>query len=110
MNPLTDFIFTVSWFALLVFAVRSIVKGCASRPVKNYNAGTWTTEVTRRVHPEMEGVEPGEQLMGVTFDRKTECDLEEYRDLQNRIEELKSELEDPWEDDEDEDGGLIVRK
>jgi len=36
--------------------------------------------------------------------------LEEYRDLQNRIEELKSELEDPWEDDEDEDGGLIVRK
>ena len=109
MNPLTDFIFTVSWFALLVFAVRSIVKGFASKPVKNYNAGTWTTEVTRRVHPEMEGVEPGEQLMGVTFDRKTECDLEEYRDLQNRIKELKSELEDPWED-EDEDGGLIVRK
>jgi len=109
MNPLTDFIFTVSWFALLVFAVRSIIKGFASKPVKNYNDGTWTTEVTRRVHPEMEGVEPGEQLMGVTFDRKTECDLEEYRDLQNRIQELKSELEDPWEDD-DEDGGLVVRK
>ena len=109
MNPLTDFIFTVSWFALLVVAVRSIIKGFASKPVKNYNAGTWTTEVTRRVHPEMEGVEPGEELMGVTFEKKTECDLEEYRDLQNRIEELKSELEDPWED-EDEDGGLIVRK
>ena len=109
MNPLTDFIFTVSWFALLVFAVRSIIKGFASKPVKNYNAGTLTTEVTRRVHPEMEGVEPGEQLMGVPFDRKTECDLEEYRDLQNRIQELKSELEDPWEDD-DEDGGLVVRK
>ena len=109
MNPLTDFIFTVSWFALLVVAVRSIIKGFASKPVKNYNAGTWTTEVTRRVHPEMEGVEPGEQLMGVTFERKTECDLEEYRDLQNRIQELKSELEDPWED-EDEDGGLVVRK
>ena len=109
MNPITDALFTVSWFALLVFAVRSIIKGFASKPVKNYNAGTWTTEVTRRVHPEMEGVEPGEQLMGVTFDRKTECDLEEYRDLQNRIQELKSELEDPWEDD-DEDGGLVVRK
>ena len=109
MNPLTDFIFTVSWFVLLVFAVRSIIKGWSSKPVRNYNAGTWTTEVTRRVHPEMEGVEPGEQLMGVTFDRKTECDLEEYRDLQNRIQELKSELEDPWEDD-DEDGGLVVRK
>ena len=46
--------------------------------------------------------------MGVTFERKTECDLEEYRDLQNRIEELKMELEDTWEDDED--GGLVVRK
>ena len=109
MNPITDALFTVTWFALLVFAVRSIIKGFASKPVRNYNAGTWTTEVTRRVHPEMEGVEPGEQLMGVTFERKTECDLEEYRDLQNRIKELKSELEDPWED-EDEDGGLIVRK
>ena len=109
MNPLTDFIFTVSWFALLVVAVRSIIKGFASKPVRNYNAGTWTTEVTRRVHPEMEGVEPGEQLMGVTFEKKTECDLEEYRDLQNRIEELKQELEDPWEDDDDE-GGAVVRR
>ena len=27
MNPLTDFIFTVSWFILLVFAVRSLMKG-----------------------------------------------------------------------------------
>ena len=40
MNPLTDFIFTVSWFALLVVAVRSIIKGFASKPVRNYNAGT----------------------------------------------------------------------
>jgi len=44
-------------------------------------------------------------LMGVTFEKKTECDLEEYRDLQNRIEELKQELEDPW-DDEDDDGDV----
>ena len=109
MNPLTDIVFTATWFLLLVWAIRSVISGARSKSVRNYNAGTWTTEVTRRVHPEMEGVEPGEQLMGVTFERKTECDLEEYRDLQNRIKELKSELEDPWED-EDEDGGLIVRK
>ena len=108
MNPITDALFTVTWFLLLIWAGRSILRGW-SKPVRNYNAGTWTTEVTKRVHPEMQDVEPGEQLMGVTFERKTECDLEEYRDLQNRIEELKSELEDPWED-EDEDGGLIVRR
>ncbi len=109
MNPVTDIVFSITWVLLLVWAIRSIISGARSKPVRNYNAGTWTTEVTKRVHPEMEGVEPGEQLMGVTFERKTECNLEEYRDLQNRIEELKSELEDPWED-EDEDGGLVVRK
>ena len=109
MNPVTDIVFSITWILLLVWAIRSVVSGWRSKPVRDYNAGTWTTEVTKRVHPEMQDVEPGEQLLGVTFERKTECDLEEYRDLQNRIEELKSELEDPWED-EDEDGGLIVRK
>tara|TARA_R100000234_G_scaffold21799_1_gene12264 strand:+ start:87 stop:416 length:330 start_codon:yes stop_codon:yes gene_type:complete len=109
MNPVTDIVFSLTWVLLLVWAIRSVISGARSKSVRNYNAGTWTTQVTKRVHPEMEGVEPGEQLMGVTFERKTECDLEEYRDLQNRIKELKSELEDPWED-EDEDGGLIVRK
>ena len=106
MNPLTDLIFTLSWFALMIWAVRSIIKGFTSKPVRNYNAGTWTTEVTKRIHPEMQDVEPGEQLLGVTFERKTECDIEEYRDLQNRIEELKAELEDPWEDDDDDDGDV----
>ena len=109
MNPITDIVFSLTWIFLLVWAVRSVISGARSQAVRNYNAGTWTTEVTKRVHPEMEGVEPGEQLMGVTFERKTECDLEEYRDLQNRIEKLKSELEDPW-DDEDEDGCLVVRR
>ena len=108
MNPITDIVFSLTWIFLLVWAVRSIVSGAKSQSVRNYNAGTWTTQVTKRVHPEMEGVEPGEQLMGVTFERKTECDLEEYRDLQNRIEELKQELEDP-SDDEDDDGDIVVR-
>ena len=108
MNPLTDAIFTVTWLLLLVWAARSILRGW-SKPVRDYNAGRltgeWTTEVTKRVHPEMQDVEPGEELLGVTFHKKTECDLEEYKALQERIEELKSELEDPW-DDEDDDGDV----
>ena len=56
----------------------------------------------------MEGVEPGEELMGVTFEPRS-CDIEEYNELQERINELQNNLEDPW-DDEDEDGGLIVRR
>ena len=115
MNPITDIVFSITWILLLVWAIRSVARGW-SKPVRDFNAGRlsgeWTTEVTKRVHPEMEGVEPGEQLMGVTFERKTECDLEEYKALQERIEELKSELEEPWEDDDDDDGDVpaIVRR
>ena len=109
MNPITDIVFSLTWIFLLVWAVRSVARGW-SKPVRDYNAGRltgeWTTEVTKRIHPEMEGVEPGEQLMGVTFERKTECDLEEYKALQDRIEELKSELEEPWVDDVDDDGDV----
>ena len=111
MNPITDIVFSITWILLLIWAIRSVVSGWRSKPVRDFNAGRltgeWTNEVTKRIHPEMEGVEPGEQLMGVTFERKTECDLEEYRDLQNRIEELKQELEDPWDDEDDDDDGNV---
>ena len=114
MNPVTDIVFSITWILLLVWAVRSVVSGWRSKPVRDFNAGrlsgTWTTEVKKPVHPEMVDVEPGEKLMGVTFEQKTECDLEEYRDLQARIEELKAELEDPWEDEDDDEGGVVVRK
>lgn len=103
MNPITDIVFTITWLLLLVWAIRSIARGW-SKPVRDYNAGTWTTQVTKRVHPEMEGVEPGEELMGVTFEPKS-CDLEDYNELQERINDLQSKLEDPWED-EDDDGDI----
>ena len=109
MNPLTDFIFIASWVALLVVAVSFIINGFRSKSVKDFNAGRlqgeWTTEVKKPVHPEMRDVKPGTELLGVNFEKKTECDLEEYRALQDRILELKSELEDPW-DDEDDDGDV----
>ena len=111
MNPVTDIVFSLTWILLLVWAVRSVVSGWRSKPVRDFNAGrlsgTWTTEVKKPVHPEMVGVEPGEKLMGVTFDRKDSCDLEEYKDLQARINALKAELEG---DDDDDEGGLVVRK
>ena len=111
MNPVTDIVFSLTWILLLVWAVRSVISGWRSKPVRDFNAGrlsgTWTTEVKKPVHPEMVGVEPGEKLMGVTFDRKDSCDIEEYKDLQARIEELRAELEG---DDDDDEGGLVVRK
>ena len=84
----------------------------SSKPMRDYNAGrlsgTWTTQVKRPVHPEMRDVEPGTEIMGVNFG-KTECDLEEYKDLQARIEALRVELGGDEEDEEDdEDGGASV--
>ena len=108
MNPITDIVFTATWFLLLVWAIRTVSQGW-SKPVRNYNAGTWTTEGTKRVHPEMVDVKPGTELMGVNFEQKTSCDLEEYKDLQARIEILRSELEGDDEEDEDDDGDVVVR-
>ena len=76
-------------------------------PVMNYRTGTWTTEVVKPVHPEMRDVEPGTELMGVNFEKKTECDLEEYRALQARIDELRLELGEE-DDEDDDDGGSLV--
>ena len=109
MNPVTDIVFSITWVLLLVWAIRSIVRGW--RFVSQDTArprGMWTTQVTRRIHPEMIDVEPGEELMGVTFDSPS-CDLEEYKELQERINELKTELEDPWEEDDD-DGDIVLRR
>ena len=110
MNPVTDIVFIVTWILLLVWAIRSVVSGWRSKQVRDFNAGRlqgeWTTEVVKPVHPEMIDVTHGTQLLGVNFEKKTECDLEEYKALQQRIEELKSELEDPWDDDDDDDGNV----
>ena len=112
MNPVTDIVFSLTWIFLLVWAVRSVVSGWRSKPVRDFNAGrlsgTWTTEVKKPVHPEMRDVEPGTKLLGVNFEQKTECDLEEYKDLQARIEELRAELEGDDDDDEDDDDGDVI--
>ena len=111
MDNLSILLFLVTSASLLAGAVWLIYSAASSKPVRDYNAGrlsgTWTTEVVKPVHPEMKDVEPGTQLMGVNFQQKTECDLEEYRSLQARIEELRLELEGD-DEEEDDDGGDVV--
>ena len=112
MDNLSIFLFAIAGISTLVGAFYLMISTANSKPVRDYNAGrlsgTWTTEVKRPVHPEMKDVEPGTQLMGVNFEQKTSCDLEEYRDLQARIEELRAELE--GDDDEDDDGDILVTR
>ena len=114
MDNLSIFLFAIAGISTLVGAFYLMASAANSKPVRDYNAGrltgTWTTQVKKPVHPEMQDVKPGEQLMGVTFNEpKTECSLEEYKDLQARIEILRAELGGEEEDDEeDDDGGDIV--
>ena len=97
--------------SMLVGAFYLMHSAASSKPMRDYNAGrlsgSWTTQVKKPVHPEMKDVEPGTELMGVTFESKDSCSLEEYKDLQARIEALRAELED---DDEDDDGDVIIAR
>ena len=106
MNPLTDFIFTVTWFALFVFAIRSLIKGWSLMrevPAQGYIVEKKT--VTKVPHPEMADVQHGDELLVVKFSGEEPKDplLESQ---QNRIDEI----EDPWDNEDENDGGLVVRK
>jgi hypothetical protein len=111
MDNLSIFLFAIAGISTLVGAFYLMASAANSKPVRDYNAGrlsgTWTTQVKKPVHPEMKDVEPGTELMGVNFQQKTECDLEEYKALQERIEALRLELEGD-DDEEDDDGGDVV--
>ena len=114
MDNFSIFLFAMAGISMLVGAFYLMHSAASSKPMRDYNSGrlsgTWTTEVTKPIHPEMKDVEPGTELMGVTFKSKevTECDLEEYKDLQARIEALRIELGGDDEEDEDDDGGAAV--
>ena len=114
MDNFSIFLFAMAGISMLVGAFYLMHSAASSKPMRDYNSGrlsgTWTTEVTKPIHPEMKYVEPGTELMGVTFKSKevTECDLEEYKDLQARIEALRIELGGDDEEDEDDDGGAAV--
>ena len=111
MDNLSIFLFAIAGISTLVGAFYLMASAANSRPVRDYNAGrltgTWTTQVKKPVHPEMRDVEPGTQLMGVNFQQRTECDLEEYRDLQARIEQLRLELENDEDDEDDDNDGDV---
>ena len=107
MNPFTDLIFSLSWIVLFAFAIRSIIKGWniqKSMPVQGYSVEKKT--VTKIPHPEMAEVENGDELLVVKFSEEEQKDPL-LQSLENRI----TELNDPWEDDEeDDDGDIVVRR
>ena len=106
MNPVTDILFTIIWFSLLFFAIRSLIRGWSlmrEAPSQGYIVEKKT--VTKLPHPEMADVKQGDELLVVKFGGEEKKDPL-LQSLENRITELK----DPWEDEEDDDGDIIVRR
>ena len=120
MDNLSVFLFAIAGistlvgaFYLMASAARTMPEERAWHPMADGGVDSpefkkYMRKVTKRVHPEMVDVQPGEELMGVTFEKKDSCSLEEYKDLQARIEALRAELED--EDEDDDDGDVIIAR
>ena len=102
MNPITDLIFSLSWIVLFAFAIRSIIKGWSiSQDISMQGYSVEKKTVTKIPHPEMADVKNGDELLVVKFSGEEKKDplLES---LQERIDEIQ-------EDDEDDDGDIIIR-
>ena len=105
MNPLTDLIFSLSWIVLFAFAIRYFIIGLSLMrevPAQGYSVEKKT--VTKIPHPEMADVQNGDELLVVKFGQEEKKDPL-LQSLENRI----TELNDPWEDDDD-DGDIVVRR
>ena len=64
--------------------------------------------ILKDLHPELENVQPGDELMTVNFGEEKEDEDPLYKSLKNRINELNDELDDEEEDDDD--GGDVVAR
>ena len=110
MNPFTDMLFTIIWFGLLIWAIRSVARGWSMilQPRNNdVRMDVSSKTITRPPHPELAEVQPGDELLVVNFtpdeefiNRVKESDNFLQQSLQDRIEEI--------EDDDDDDGGALV--
>ena len=108
MNPFTDFLFSVIWFGLLVWGIRTMARGWSlmSAPLKDVDLAYKIEKktVTKIPHPEMTDIKNGDELLVVKFGEEEKKDPL-LQSLENRI----TELNDPWEDDDDDDGDIVVR-
>ncbi len=106
MNPFTDLLFTLSWFILLVWALRSMARGWNLMTIdpKEIKYTESTKQITKPMHPELADVKPGDELLVVNFSEEEKQDPL-HTALQNRIEELNEDID---SEEDDDDGGAPV--
>ena len=103
MVVLFNIIFIISFLVLGIGAVMLILRNLVDiRQLNNPKT------ILKGLHPELEDVQPGDELMTVNFGEEKEEEDPLYKSLKNRINELNDELDDE-DDGEDDDGDVVVR-
>ena len=102
MIALFNIIFIISFLILGVGALMLIW-----RNLDDINKLNKPKRTIQDLHPELENVQPGDELMTVNFGEENEEDPL-YKSLKNRIDELNEERYDDEEEDEDDDDGDVV--
>ena len=115
MNAFTDTIFILVWFGALVFGIRLMANG--------WSLMTEQPEQPKKkpIHPEMEDVPDGEELMVINFEEldpprpeekidrsRFKLDSPELHNLDPLNKSLKDRIDELKDDDDDDDGGALV--
>jgi len=126
MNPITDFIFALTWLFLLVWAIRTIVQGwnLMTKPIDNRDEDDLNRMAEESTHPELRDLKNGDEFLVVNFDQFTAPPVDKSKfkldspmlhdelnqSLQDRIDALNDGADgdnyDDWDDDDD--GGSLV--
>ena len=99
------------FFFNIIFIVTSLILGVTAvmliwRNVVDINKLNKSKRTIQDLHPELENVQPGDELMTVNFGEEQEDEDPLYRSLKDRINELNEEEDD---DEDDDDGDVVVR-
>ena len=99
------------FFFNIIFIVTSLILGVTAvmliwRNVVDINKLNKSKRTIQDLHPELENVQPGDELMTVNFGEEQDDEDPLYKSLKDRINELNEEDDD---DEDDDDGDVIVR-
>ena len=94
----------------IIFILTSLILGVAAvmliwRNMMDINKLNRPKRTIQDLHPELENVQPGDELMTVNFGEEKEDEDPLYKSLKDRIDELNDEDD----EDDDDDGDVIVR-
>ena len=94
----------------IIFIITSLILGVAAvmliwRNMMDINKLNKPKRTIQDLHPELENVQPGDELMTVNFGEENEEEDPLYKSLKDRI----NELNDEDDEDDDDDGDVIVR-